>query len=43
MRELFRLVARLRCSTTDPCLALRHRLRVGLVVAALILLISILR
>ena len=43
MDELLRLFARLRCSTTDPCRAFRHRLRVGLVVAALILLVSILR
>jgi hypothetical protein len=43
MRELFQLVARLRCSTTDPCRAFRHRLSVGLLVAALILLVSILR
>jgi hypothetical protein len=43
MHELLRLIGRLRCSTTDPCKAFRHRLRVGLMVAALILLISILR
>jgi hypothetical protein len=43
MGDLLRLVARLRCSTTDPCRAIRHRLRVGLLVAALILLVSILR
>jgi uncharacterized membrane protein YccC len=43
MRELLGFAARLRCATTDPHQALRHRLRVGLAVAALILLISILR
>ena len=43
MQELLRLIGRLRCSTTDPCQAFRHRLRIGLVVAALILLVSILR
>ena len=43
MRELMRLAARLRCDVADPCRAFRHRLRVGLAVAALILLLSILR
>jgi hypothetical protein len=43
MHELLRLAARLRCATTDPCHAFRHRLRIGLAVAALILLVSILR
>jgi hypothetical protein len=43
MGDLLRLVGSLRCSTTDPYQALRHRLRVGLLVAALILLVSILR
>jgi hypothetical protein len=43
MDELLRLIGRLRCSTTDPCRAFRHRLRIGLLVAALILLVSILR
>jgi hypothetical protein len=43
MRELLRLAGRLRCDSDDPCRAFRHRLRVGLAVAALILLLSILR
>jgi hypothetical protein len=36
MRELLRL-ARLRCDSADPCRRFRHRLRIGLAVAALIL------
>jgi hypothetical protein len=40
MRELLRLAARLRCNDADPCRRFRHRLRVGLAVAALILLLS---
>jgi hypothetical protein len=43
MRELLRLGARLRCDAADPCRAFRHRLRVGLAVAALILVLSFLR
>lgn len=43
MRELLRLAARLRCDAADPCRTFRHRLRVGLGIAALILLISLLR
>ena len=43
MRELLLLAARLRCDIDDPCQTFRHRLRVGLAVAALILLLSILR
>jgi hypothetical protein len=43
MRELLRLAARLRCDVDDPCRTFRHRLRVGLAVAALILLLSLLR
>jgi hypothetical protein len=43
MRELLRLAAWLRCDAADPCLAFRHRLRVGLAVAALIFLLSLLR
>jgi hypothetical protein len=42
MHELLRLAGRLRCATTDPCRMFRHRLRVGLLVAALILLVSLL-
>ena len=43
MRELLGLAARLRCRDADPCRVFRHRLRVGLAVAALILLLSLLR
>ncbi len=43
MREFLNLVARLRCDDADPCRTFRHRLRVGLAVAALILLLSLLR
>ena len=43
MRELPRLVARLRCDDSDPCRVFRHRLRVGLAVALLLLLLSLLR
>jgi hypothetical protein len=34
MRELLRLVRHLRCDAPDPCRAFRHRLRIGLAVAA---------
>ena len=43
MRELLRLAGRLRCDANEPCHAFRHRLRVGLAVAALILILSLLR
>jgi hypothetical protein len=43
MRELLGLATRLRCRNADPCRIFRHRMRVGLVVAALILLLSLLR
>lgn len=43
MHELLRLAARLRCDDSDPCRIFRHRLRVGLAVAALILLLSLIR
>ena len=43
MRELLGLAARLRCGDADPSRVFRHRLRIGLVVAALILLLSLLR
>ena len=43
MRELIGLAARLRCGDADPCRVFRHRMRVGLAVAALILLLSLLR
>ena len=43
MREFIGLAARLRCGDADPCRVFRHRMRVGLAVAALILLLSIFR
>ncbi len=43
MRELLGLAARLRCGDADPCRLFRHRMRVGLAVAALILLLSLFR
>jgi hypothetical protein len=43
MRELWRFATRLRCDSADPCRAFRHRLRIGLAVAGIILLLSLLR
>ena len=43
MRELLGLAARLRCGDADPCRIFRHRVRVGLAVAALILFLSLFR
>ena len=43
MNELLRLARSLRCESTDPRQAFRHRLAVGLAVAALILILSLLR
>ncbi len=43
MREFLGLAARLRCGDADPCRVFRHRMRVGLAVAALILLLSLFR
>jgi hypothetical protein len=43
MNELLRLARSLRCEPTDLWQAFRHRLAVGLAVAALILLLSLLR
>jgi hypothetical protein len=43
MREFIGLAARLRCGDADPCRVFRHRMRVGLAVAALILLLSLFR
>jgi hypothetical protein len=40
MRELLRLARHLRCDAPDPCRAFRHRLRIGLAVAGLILILS---
>ena len=43
MNELIRLARSLRCEPADPWQAFRHRLAVGLAVAALILILSLLR
>ncbi len=43
MNELVRLARALRCDPADPRAAFAHRLRIGLVVAALILILSLLR
>ena len=43
MNELIRLARALRCEPTDPKQAFAHRLRIGLAVAALILVLSLLR
>jgi hypothetical protein len=40
MSDLLRLARSLRCDATDPRLTYSHRLRVGLAIAALILLLS---
>ncbi len=42
MNELLRLARTFRCDADDPQQAFGHRIRIGLLVAALILLISIL-
>lgn len=42
MNELLRLARSFRCDAPDPGRAFGHRIRIGLLVAALILLISIL-
>jgi hypothetical protein len=43
MNELLRLARSLRCDPADPEQAFAHRLRIGLAVAALILILSLLR
>ena len=43
MNDLLRLARSLRCDPVDPRQAFAHRLRIGLVVAALILILSLLR
>ena len=43
MNEILRLARSLRCDPTDPRAAFSHRLRIGLAVAALILILSLLR
>jgi hypothetical protein len=43
MNDLLRLARALRCDATDPGQAFSHRLRIGLAIAALILVLSLLR
>ena len=43
MNELLRLARSLRCDPGDPLQAFAHRLRIGLAVAALILVLSLLQ
>ena len=43
MHELLRLAGRLRCACPTPELRFRRQMRVGLLVAALILLLSLVR
>jgi hypothetical protein len=43
MNELLRLARSLRCDPADPRAAFTHRLRIGFVVAALILILSLFR
>jgi hypothetical protein len=43
MNDLLRLARSLRCDPTDARQAFAHRLRIGLAVAALILILSLLR
>ena len=40
MHELLRLARSIRCDVTDPAQAFSHRLRIGLLVTALILILS---
>lgn len=42
MNELLRLARSVRCDATDPGQTFAHRLRIGLLIAALIFLTSIL-
>ena len=42
MHDLLRLARSLRCDPADPGRAFRHRLGVGLAIAALILILSLL-
>ncbi len=43
MNELLRLARSLRCEPANPRAAFAHRLRIGLAVASLILILSLLR
>ncbi|PTV93692.1 hypothetical protein C8J27_11357 [Rhodobacter aestuarii] len=40
MHELIRLARTIRCDSANPVKAFRHRLRIGVIVAALIFLVS---
>lgn len=40
MHELLRLARSIRCDASDPSQAFSHRMRIGLLVAALILILS---
>ena len=40
MHDLLRLARAIRCDAADPVQAFSHRLRIGLLVAALILILS---
>ncbi|MFT3687789.1 hypothetical protein [Paenirhodobacter sp.] len=42
MNELLRFARTLRCDATDPGQAFGHRLRIGLAIAALIMILSLL-
>lgn len=41
MNELLRLARSFRCDATDPSQTFAHRLRIGIAVAALILILSL--
>lgn len=43
MRELLRLARQLRCDSPDPREVFAHRVRVGVIVALLILIVYLLR
>jgi hypothetical protein len=43
MNEILRLARSLRCDPADPRAAFTHRLRIGLAIAALILILSLFR
>jgi hypothetical protein len=43
MHELLRLARSIRCDATDPAQAFSHRLRIGVLVAAVILILSLIR
>jgi len=43
MNELLRLARSIRCDVADPGQAFSHRLRIGIMIAALILAVTLLR